>query len=200
MRSPVDAAAREAEKAKYAAAYARPEYRMGGQRMDDAQRDLYDLPKPRGSYLDVGCGRGEMLRYAHDIGYTPCIGIEIVPALLRPGIVLQGEAHALPVAGKSVDVVTMLDVIEHLLPGDDEAACRELARVARRHVIVTANNNPSVQPDGTELHVNKRPYQEWDRLFHEWFAPATVIWLRAMNPLRLNRTLLSSQTWRVDML
>jgi ubiquinone/menaquinone biosynthesis C-methylase UbiE len=170
---------------------------MGGQRMDDAQRDFYDLPKPRGSYLDVGCGRGEMLRYAQSIGYSPCIGIEVVPALIG-GDVLPGEAHAIPVADKSIDVVTMLDVIEHLLPGDDEAACRELARVAKRHVLLTANNNPSVQPDGTELHVNKRPYKEWDALLTAWFAPARVTWIRSMATLRLNRTLMSSQTWRVD--
>jgi hypothetical protein len=75
---------------------------------------------------------------------------------------------------------------------DDELACRELARVARRHVIVTANNAASFNSAGDDLHINRRPYHEWDRLITAWFAPARVTWL---NSPRHH----VSEAWRVNL-
>lgn len=183
-------AARHAEHAKYRRAYELPNYHMGGARMEDALRDLRELPS-RGSYLDVGCGRGEMLSHAQNMGYGPVQGVEVVPDLLGGDRVVYGEGHALPFTDDSFDVVTLFDVIEHLLPGDDELVCRELARVARRHVLLTANNRPSHLPDGTDLHINKRAYEEWDSLFRDWFAPGAVTWIKGQ------RTYVS-EGWRID--
>jgi ubiquinone/menaquinone biosynthesis C-methylase UbiE len=181
---------RLAEQAKYQACYQAENYRMGQLRMADARRDLEGCS--RGSYLDIGCGRGEMLDYAESIGFLPVQGVEVVPALIDGARVVKGEAHALPFADNSFDVVSLFDVIEHLLPGDDEAVCREMARVARRHVVLTANNKPSHCPiTKADLHINRRPYEEWDRLFREWF-PGEVKWLRG------NRAYVS-EGWRVDL-
>lgn len=168
----VTAEARELEKAKYLKAYMLETYGMGAARMMDAQENLALLE--RGSYLDVGCGRGEMLRHARRMQFDPVLGVEIVPSLVDGELVIFAEAHALPFADNAWDVVTLFDVIEHLVPGDDEAVCRELMRVARRQILITANNWPSLLPDGTELHINKRAYDEWERLFKSWFAPADV--------------------------
>ncbi|MPZ58443.1 MAG: methyltransferase domain-containing protein [Rhizobiales bacterium] len=182
---------RAAEHAKYARAYGlNPDYRMGRSRMEDAVRDLSAL-RSRGSYLDVSCGRGEMLAHARRLGFAPVHGTEIVRELIDGTNVVRAEVHALPFAGKSVDVVSMLDVIEHLLPGDDEAACRELDRVAHRHVLVTANNRPSFNKSGDDLHINKRPYEEWDALFRQWFTGAVTL-------IKGNRAYVS-EAWRVDL-
>ncbi len=183
---------RRHEQEKYLRAFAIPTYAMGPQRKDDARRNLRMLPT-RGSYLDVGCGRGEMVDYAKTIGFSPTLGVDIVPALIDGERVIYGEGHALPVADKSWDVVTLFDVIEHLLPGDDEAVCRELARVARRHILLTANNKESRLPDGTELHINRRPHEEWECLFQAWFAPATMFHA----PGRI--TYVVSPMWRIDL-
>jgi ubiquinone/menaquinone biosynthesis C-methylase UbiE len=183
---------RATEQAKYPIVYQRPDYKMGRPRMADSVRDLEALPR-RGSLLDVGCGRGEMLDNAERLGFRPVKGVEIVDALIDGTRVVRGEVHALPFDDQSFDVVTMWDVIEHLVPGDDEAACREMRRVARRHILLTANNKSSLQPDGTELHVNRRPYDEWDRLFRQWFAGATVTWLRE------RRRQWVSEAWRIDL-
>lgn len=181
---------RAAEFAKYERAYAmNPDYRMGKMRMQDAVAYLRALPG-RGAYLDVSCGRGEMLRHAEGMGFAPVQGTEIVAGLIDGDRIVRAEAHALPFPARSFDVVTLWDVIEHLIPGDDEAACREMARVARRHIVLTANNRPSFNKAGDDLHINKRPYDEWDRLFRAWF-PGTVTRLGAKHYV--------SEAWRVDL-
>jgi hypothetical protein len=89
----------------------------------------------------------------------------------------------------------MLDVIEHLIPGDDELACRELARVARHHIINTANNKPSIsKPAKDVLHINRRPYEEWNTLFHKWFLGARVRWISK----GVKRAYIS-EAWRIDL-
>jgi SAM-dependent methyltransferase len=187
------AEARDAEHAKYVKAYTIETYRMGGARYTDAVRQLAELPC-RGSYLDVGCGRGEMVREAMQLGFAPVCGVEVVPNLVDGRRVIYAEGHALPFLDRSWDVVTLFDVVEHLLPGDDEAVCRELVRVARRHILITANNHESTLPDGTVLHINRRPYAEWERLLAEWFAPGAAA-VTACDNIAYER----SPMWRVDL-
>lgn len=189
--------ARSAEHAKYERAYAlNANYKIKKERLADALDDIGALPC-RGAFLDVSCGRGEVLAAAERMGFAPVRGTEIVPALIDGERVVRAEVHALPFVDKSFDVATMFDVIEHLLPGagydgDDEAACRELARVACRHVILTANNRPSFNKAGDDLHINIRSYEEWDRLFREWFAPGVVTWIKGARAY-------VSEAWRVDL-
>lgn len=184
------AAARVAEFAKYERAYQAENYRIGSKRRRCVVRNLHGLPT-RGSYLDVSAGRGEMLDEAAALGFRPVQGTEVVSYLLDGDRVIYAEAHNLPFPDKSFDVATFLDVIEHLVPGDDEAACRELGRVARRHVLISASNLESHNHFGDDLHINKRPYHEWNRLFCDWFPGARVHWL-ATRPR-------ASETWRIDL-
>ena len=179
---------RAQEFAKYESVYRIEDYRMGDRRKADAKDDLAALPC-RGAYLDVGCGRGEMLAYADELGFASVHGTEIVSYLIG-GRVLGGEAHALPFGDDSMDVASLFDVIEHLVPGDDEAVCREMARVATRHILLTANNAPS-RSLGVELHINRRPYDEWDALFRRWFSCARVT--------RLGPGRFPSGRWRIDL-
>lgn len=182
---------RSAERDKYRRAYdMQPNYKMKIERKVDAVFDLSALPS-RGAYLDVACGRGEMLAEAAALGFDPVRGTEIVPALIDGERIVHAMVHALPFADNSFDVVTMFDVIEHLIPGDDERACRELARVARRHVILTANNKRSRNAAGDELHINRRRYRVWDRLFRRWF-PGRVTWIRGQRNY-------ISEAWSVDL-
>jgi len=183
--------ARKAEHRKYRHTYARqPNYKMGSKRMSDAVRDLTAIPS-RGTYVDVSCGRGEMLDHARKMGFTVSVGTEIVRELIDNKRVFYGEVHQLPFRNKYADVVTMFDVIEHLLPGDDELACKELARIASKHVLLTANNRPSFSKAGDDLHVNKRAYEEWDELFRSWF-PGSVTWIRGERNY-------VSEAWRIDL-
>ena len=119
-------------------------YRMKAERRADAVSDLAALPV-RGAYLDVSCGQGDMLDEALKLGFAPVHGTEIVPALIDGHRVVRAEVHALPFADKSFDVV---DHVRRDRASDSRrrrTACRELARVARCHVLLTANNRPSLQ-------------------------------------------------------
>ncbi len=179
---------RAEEIVKYEEAYLSDNYKMGPRRHEHACEVLRSLLNGRTmSYLDVGCGRGEMIVQAKELGFYPAHGLEAVD-YLTGGDVFEGLCHELPFPDCTYDVITMFDVIEHLPQGDDELACRELDRVAKRHVVLTANNQPSYHLN-RDLHINIRPYEEWDRLFREWFS-GEVTWL--------NRARNISETWRVD--
>ena len=182
---------REIEHQKYVRVYGLPgvTYQMSESREKDATEALKST-SVRGSYLDVGCGRAEMLRVAHGIGFRYVRGVEVVPDLIaRSHLVQFGEVHELPFSDKSFDVVSLLDVIEHLIPGDDELACKELRRVARKHIVITANNKDS-KALGQQLHINKRPYPEWNDLFASWFGRGELVWIKGRAR--------SSEVWRFD--
>jgi SAM-dependent methyltransferase len=181
--------AQHAEIKKYASAYRHPHYRMSDPRRHACVQTLAEVPW-RESYLDVACGRGEMLAAARECGFARVQGTEVVPALLG-GDVVAAFAWALPFSDQTFDVVSMFDVIEHLLPGDDARACAELARVARRTILLTANNLSSRDGE-VELHINRRPYDEWDELFRLWFPTCRVTWLR-------HRRAKLSEMWRIDL-
>lgn len=94
--------------------------------------------------VDVGCGRGELLAVAARLGAARAVGVEYAAAavaLARETLaaagqsanaeVLEADARALPLEDDSADLVTMLDVVEHLAPGELDAALREARRVLR---------------------------------------------------------------------
>ncbi len=180
---------RKAEQAKYPKCYAHGprKYEMGGPRIVEVATNLSVLPC-RGSLLDVGCGREEILKIAAAIGFDPCGGTEIVPALLDGDRIVFAECHALPFPDNSFDVVTLLDVLEHLLPGDDEAACHEIERVGKRFLLLTVSSGRS-NFAGHKLHINRRPCKKWYELFREWFA----------GEVTLLNTKGTDSTWKVEL-
>lgn len=154
---------RSAEIAKYRAVYAKhAHYRMHDDRRDPVLRALFGLT---GSLLDVSCGRGELLKGAAEMGFAPVAGTEVVPELIAPPVV-YGALHNLPFETAAYDVVTCIDVLEHLLPGDVVPALLELQRVTRGALLIAVADYPTWW-DGHNLHPSARPYDEWDRLFRE---------------------------------
>lgn len=90
-----------------------------------------DTPLPQ--ILDVGCGTGANLEMLAHFGKVQ--GVDVSPdavAFCRDrGLnnVREGEAEKLPFADGSFDLVTALDVVEHL--DDDRLGLREMLRVLR---------------------------------------------------------------------
>jgi SAM-dependent methyltransferase len=95
------------------------------------------IPAGTTSLLDVGCGNGAFLHAAmarvpevHGVDRSEtALGYVRVPHT-------SASADRLPFADRSFDVVSCLEVIEHLPVDIYEAALRELARVARRHLLI----------------------------------------------------------------
>jgi SAM-dependent methyltransferase len=83
--------------------------------------------------LDVGCGTGANLEMLSQFGEAE--GVDVSPEALsfcrERGLdkVKQGAAEALPYGDNSFDLVTGLDVVEHL--DDDVAGLKEMHRVVR---------------------------------------------------------------------
>lgn len=97
---------------------------------------LRDVP-PADLAVDVGCGTGAVLDELAALGHRRVLGTDLDPHALRltatrlpAGVaVARAVAEALPLPSASVDILTSLDVVEHL--DDDVRALREYARVLR---------------------------------------------------------------------
>ena len=94
-------------------------------------RTTLNTSNPR--ILDVGCGTGANLKML--AGYGSAEGVDISPQAVEfcreRGLdsVKLGAAEQLPYENESFEIVTALDVIEHL--DDDVAGLREMRRVLR---------------------------------------------------------------------
>jgi 2-polyprenyl-3-methyl-5-hydroxy-6-metoxy-1,4-benzoquinol methylase len=97
--------------------------------------------------IDVGCGAGLTLeRLAARPEVASVTGIDPSPEALayaqrRGHRVVEASALALPFEAVSFDVVTCLDVIQHLPPGGASHAARELARVLRPGGVAIVRTN-----------------------------------------------------------
>ncbi len=102
--------------------------------------------------LDVGCGRGEVLRHCARAG-AAAYGIDYARAavlLSRQAVaageaagVYQADARRLPFPDATFDRVLLFDIVEHLYPWELDQAIREARRVLRpdgRLVVHTAPN------------------------------------------------------------
>jgi SAM-dependent methyltransferase len=112
--------------------------------------------------LDVGCGTGTMLGYLASYGKAQGVDIdeEAIGYCRERGLVdvSLGEAADLPFDDGTFDLVTALDVIEHL--DDDAAALGELRRVLRPggHLLVTVPAHRFMWGDQDEVNMHKRRY------------------------------------------
>jgi SAM-dependent methyltransferase len=104
----------------------------GRRRVIRAELDRLPLP-PGARVLDAGCGSGRTL--VELVNYGEVSGIELNTDAARLasdrglGEVRVGRLEELPWEDGTFDLITCLDVIEHV--PDDVAALRELRRVAR---------------------------------------------------------------------
>ncbi len=113
--------------------------------------------RPGMKILDVGCGRGEILRHAARLG-ADTFGIDYAEVAVNmsqqvigttdgvvPGKtgVAQADAKKLPFADAAFDRVLLFDVVEHLYPWELHEALLEARRVLKpdgRLIIHTAPN------------------------------------------------------------
>lgn len=148
------------ETEKYQRCYEDERYRCGASRLEVGKRFMDATLIKGDTYLDVGCGRGELIEYALSGGIDAC-GLELVPELCG-GTVVEGQITEMPFLTNAFSVVSCLDVVEHLPTEDVDFALDELFRVARHVVFITTNDRPS-QFRGLELHLTRKPKLWWER-------------------------------------
>ena len=92
-----------------------------------------EIGKRRPRILDVGCGTGANLQMLAEFGVAEGVDVsaEALDFCRARGLggVRQGAAESLPYEDAQFDLVTSLDVVEHL--DDDVAGLREVFRVLR---------------------------------------------------------------------
>jgi 2-polyprenyl-3-methyl-5-hydroxy-6-metoxy-1,4-benzoquinol methylase len=100
--------------------------------------------------LDVGCGEGVLTeQWATALGSRPVVGIDLEDPKLRaewerrrrPNLSFRAmAAENLPFAADEFDLAAAIEVLEHV--PDPEATVAEMARVARRHLLVSVPHEP----------------------------------------------------------
>ncbi len=111
--------------------------------------------------LDVGCGRGEILRHAARLG-ADAYGIDYAPVAVsmsrrviegsetvapgKTGVALA-DAKKLPFPARYFDRVLMFDVVEHLHPWELDAALSEVHRVLKDDGLFIVHTAPNIWYD-----------------------------------------------------
>ena len=112
--------------------------------------ELFGRAAPR-SLLDVGCGEGVLAqRFARRMGPgRRAVGIDLEDPALQAEWARHAEpnleyrvmrAENLPFADSEFDAATAIEVLEHV--PDPEHTLAEMARVARRHLLVSVPREP----------------------------------------------------------
>lgn len=119
------------------------------------------------SILDVGCRTGYTLPvFKEAFPDARVVGLDIVPEFIEAakqrGEAFVGDMHALPFGEGEFDLVFCTGSIEHAYDGDK--ACRELFRVARSAVFLSADCSPlEVFEDNPSHYTFKAGPMDWVR-------------------------------------
>jgi 2-polyprenyl-3-methyl-5-hydroxy-6-metoxy-1,4-benzoquinol methylase len=128
---------------------ANPVVRRLMSRFQSALDELWERAQPE-SVLDVGCGEGVLTSvWAERLGDGRIVGIDLDDPLLRAQWALRrrenleyrvGEATSLSFTDGEFDLAAAIEVLEHV--PDPDATLSEMARVARRHLLVSVPREP----------------------------------------------------------
>lgn len=161
-------------KAVYEKAYKRPKYRMLEWRQD-ALRDYLEarpIAYPNVGWptmLDVGCGRGETVQIALDLGVR-WTGCDIVGVGVPESIDVIDSATDLPYADSEFDLAICMDVMEHIPIDDVDQVLREIMRVSKRQFF-----GISCKDDIDGFHITVRSPHWWLLRLAEVKGPDCIV-------------------------
>jgi 2-polyprenyl-3-methyl-5-hydroxy-6-metoxy-1,4-benzoquinol methylase len=111
--------------------------------------ELFELAAPS-SLLDVGCGEGVLVhRWAQRLGDRRVVGIDLQEESIQSGWAERQAPNleyrvvdepSLPFAANEFDLASAIEVLEHV--PDPEHTVAEMARCARRHLLVSVPREP----------------------------------------------------------
>jgi cyclopropane fatty-acyl-phospholipid synthase-like methyltransferase len=126
-----------------------------GEHLSRRLREAFEFAEvtPGMCVLDLGCGRGEIVRHVAQLG-AKSFGLDYSEAAVRlsnyilsnePGVhgVTRSDAKLLPFPDNTFDRVLMFDIVEHLYPWELDTCLSEVRRILKpqgKIVIHTAPN------------------------------------------------------------
>ncbi len=156
-------------------------------------------PKKDDRILDIGCGRGEIVKICNNNG-AHAIGMdysqEAVQIASQGGnkYVIRAEATRLPFASESFDKVLLMEVIEHLDSDDGGACLQEIWRVLKRGgylVLTTPNSWNIIMLFGVRL-------LNMVGIRIKWMSREDPYHINVLNPIKLWR-LLKQHNFRIKL-
>jgi len=104
------------------------------------------IPSGVKSILDVGCGNGAFINRLFG-KYQRIVGLDISQEALKHVKTekILGSITQLPFEEKSFDLVTSLEVLEHLSQEDFQKGILELQRISKKYIILTVPNEENLK-------------------------------------------------------
>lgn len=123
-------------------------------------RRIVEATGPTGSVLDVGCAKGMLVQAFLSVGVPRAEGFDISPSAIAdadPEVAdrLRVGTATVPIEGR-YDLITCVEVLEHLSPPDAAAAIDHMCAASDRLVI---SSTPHDFDEPT--HVNVHPVADW---------------------------------------
>jgi ubiquinone/menaquinone biosynthesis C-methylase UbiE len=102
------------------------------------------IPPDVRTILDLGCGNGALLNAISECYWT--VGLDFSQQALKyvKTKAICGDIGALPFESASFDLVTCLEVLEHLSCGLFQKALSELQRVSKKYIIISVPNDENL--------------------------------------------------------
>jgi ubiquinone/menaquinone biosynthesis C-methylase UbiE len=137
-------------------------FTYGRAKVDRLLDECFKTLQPGARILDVGCGTGEYIHRANDLGFSAG-GIEPAEAMRKAAIernpgstILDGTATALPFPDGTFDLVICIEVLRYLHRADNRQALREMHRVLKPGGIMFLTMVNRYALDGFYLHYHAR--------------------------------------------
>jgi hypothetical protein len=144
-------------------------------------KSLMQLTGTGGTALDIGARDGYLSRKLAD-SFDSVTALDLgLPDISHPKITpVQGDVTALQFPDGTFDCVLCAEVLEHVPTQKLEAACRELARVTRKRLVIGVPYREDSRLGRTRCQVCKRPNPPWGHVnsftesrLRELFSTAT---------------------------
>lgn len=105
------------------------------------------IPSDVRSILDVGCGNGFFVNSLIEEKYKKLVGLDSSKEALKHVKTekILGSITNLPFEDKSFDLLTCLEVLEHLPQEDFRKGVSELQRVSKKYIIITVPNEDDLE-------------------------------------------------------